>query len=108
MSKTPTVATELSLRAAHVLCDVFHGWPLPPDDEPKRVEVFRLSKRSVKTRLQNEADSKGRTVLQVLMVARNCGAVTASEVLRWVGLPYDRGPHQCLCRFCGKRYGKRS
>lgn len=45
----------------------------------------------------------GRPVKQVLLMTKNCGRLTAHEILTFVGLADDEhGLHTCVCRYCGK------
>ena len=37
-----------------------------------------------------------------LLLARNCGNVTAREICAQLGLPIPEATHVCICRDCGR------
>ena len=116
MSKTPTVGNSLSARGRGALYTVLvyqtviigqereDGWPFCKEMD----DVDALTRRAVRLRLHaalRRLGDKRRdwTVRQLLLGLRNCGATTATEILRWLGLSHQAEPHACVCRHCGRK-----
>jgi hypothetical protein len=98
-----TVKTALSTRAQHSIHAAIYGW-LTLDREELRVEVGGMTRSAVRERLHAAAKERyGGDIHRLLMVTKNCGAVTAHEITKWLDLyANDEKPHTCVCRTCGR------
>ena len=97
-----TVGADLSTRARHVIEHAIFGTGTAHRAE----EIGRLTRRAARAGLRAAMHArKHKTLLEVLIVQPNCGAVTAREILDWIGLEdaVERAPdHTCVCRKCGR------
>lgn len=98
-----TVKTALSTRAQHAIHAALYGW-LSLDREELRAEVEGMSNRVARERLHAVAQERyGGDIHRLLMVTKNCGAVTARAIIKWLDLyANDEKPHTCVCRTCGR------
>jgi len=88
---------DISTRAQHVILAVLDR------HEESGDRPLRMPKALVRKELRHVAAVQGRAVVQVLRRTRNCGAVTAREIMEWAFGSMALDPHVCVCRHCGRR-----
>jgi hypothetical protein len=101
MRRSSTV-TSLSTRARAVIRRILFG-DTPVIVEPTRAEVRTRLESLARYHKDWNGNPSPLDVWQLLNYEKNCGKVTATEILAWIGHK-NQFSHVHVCRECGRKF----